>query len=94
MDVTSYTFQAQLPKLLKAIAGSHFVAIDFELSGIASKQRQPGGSLGFDGNQTLQQRYIEIKEAAERYQILQVGLTCVEQDTQRGIVYISLTTGS
>ncbi|KAF2144217.1 uncharacterized protein K452DRAFT_285466 [Aplosporella prunicola CBS 121167] len=30
---------------------------------------------------TIEQRYQEVKAAAERYQILQIGLTCAEQDT-------------
>lgn len=34
------------------------------------------------GKPSLQQRYLETKEAAERYQILQFGLTCVIQDVE------------
>ena len=86
MDVDRYAFESQLPLILKAIATSRFVTFDFELSGIPGKQtgraRAPGRSE--DGKQTLQERYEETKKAAERYQILQLGLTCVEEDLERG----------
>ena len=86
MDVNRNTFQSQLPLILKAIAASRFVTLDLELSGIPSRQigqaRAPG--RGEDGKQTLQERYEETKKAAERYQILQLGLTCVEEDLDRG----------
>lgn len=45
--------------------------------------KQGGGGDG-SGKPTLQQRYLETKEAAERYQILQFGLTCVKQDVENG----------
>ena len=86
MDVNRYTFQNKLPLILNAIATSRFVTFDLELSGIPAKQtgqaRAPGNSS--DGKQTLQERYEETKQAAERYQILQLGLTCVEEDLERG----------
>ncbi|KAI9826297.1 MAG: Mitochondrial beta-keto-acyl synthase [Thelocarpon impressellum] len=85
MDVDKSSFQPLLPSMLEAISTAHFIAIDLELSGIhkqpyrANPNRTPGG-----GKQTLQQRYKETKEAAERYQILQVGMTCVTEDTAKG----------
>ena len=89
MDVNRYAFQNQLPLILKAIATSRFVTFDFELSGIPGKQtgqaRAPGRSG--DGKQTLQERYEETKKAAERYQVLQLGLTCVEEDLERGMSF-------
>lgn len=73
--------------MLRALAKAHFVGIDFELSGIQSRTTHrpfdDGHSTG--GNkQTLQERYREAKEAAERYQILQVGMTVVQQDLETG----------
>lgn len=72
--------------MLRALAKAHFVAVDFELSGIQSKTIHK--AKGFDkhqgGKQTLQQRYDEAKEAAEKYQILQVGLTIVIEDAETG----------
>ena len=86
MEVNSLVFQSQLPSILAAISRSKFVAFDLELSGIPGRQtgqtRAPGRSE--DGKQTLQERYQETKKAAERYQIIQLGLTCVEEDLERG----------
>ena len=85
MDVTGHAFDGQLFSILGAISRSHFVSFDLELSGIPGKQfkAKPTGQ-GEDGKQTLQQRYVETKAAAERYHILQLGLTCVEEDRDRG----------
>jgi len=77
MDVNGNTFRAILPSILGAISRAHFVSLDLELSGI------PGRQTG-RGKQTLRERYDDTKKAAERYQILQFGLTCVEEDQQRG----------
>lgn len=85
MDVTGHTFQTQLFSILGAISRSHFVSFDLELTGIPGKQfkSKPTGQSE-DGRQTLQQRYEETKAAASRYQILQLGLTCVEEKKDRG----------
>lgn len=74
MDVNKISFYPLLIDIITDISKAHFVAIDLELSGVPSK-----ASWG-EGKPTLQQRYTEVKEAAEKYQILQIGLTCVEQD--------------
>ena len=77
MDVNKGAFYDALPSILKHISEACFVAFDLELSGIPSRgtgKRKP----------TLQERYAELKEAAERYQILQVGLTVVEEDKESG----------
>ena len=89
MDVNRYAFQNQLPLILKAIATSRFVTFDFELSGIPGKQTGQARAAGRreDGKQTLQERYEETKKAAERYQVLQLGLTCVEEDLERGMSF-------
>ncbi|TID15178.1 CAF1-domain-containing protein [Venturia nashicola] len=79
MDVDKTAFYPRLLTILEDISNAHFVSLDFELSGIASKQ--PGTSRQ---NQTLQERYAEAKEAAERYRIIQVGLTCVGQSDDAG----------
>lgn len=87
MDVKGIAFQPQLPALLEAIAEAHFVAIDLELSGIQSRYiNKSVAGLVEGGKQTLQQRYEETKEAAEKYQVLQIGLTCVKEDRDRGIL--------
>ena len=85
MDVTGPTLQSQLFSILEAISRSRFVSFDLELSGIPGKQfKSKSTGQSEDGRQTLQQRYEETKAAAERYQVLQLGLTCVEEDRDRG----------
>jgi poly(A)-specific ribonuclease len=80
MEVPSHKFSSELVKILKLIADSHFVALDLEFSGIASRRARTGRS-----RLSLQQVYEETREAADQYQILQVGLTIVEEDAQKGI---------
>ncbi|KAI9726640.1 MAG: hypothetical protein M1828_001007 [Chrysothrix sp. TS-e1954] len=75
MEVNRDTFSSVLPTILKRIADSSFVVLDLELSGIPHRT---GWSL--KDKPTLQQRYAELREAAGKYHILQVGLTCVEAD--------------
>ncbi|KAK5128088.1 hypothetical protein LTR85_005205 [Meristemomyces frigidus] len=79
MDADKISFYPLLLDILTDISEAHFVAIDLELSGVPGKQQRPD-----PGKPTLQQRYLETKEAAERYQILQIGITCVQQDTDNG----------
>ena len=90
MDINCDNFNSQLPLILRAVSRSRFVSFDLELSGIPSKQRSRGTNVvQYDGGrQTLQQRYTETKAAAERFQILQLGLTCVEEDLDRGKQYL------
>ena len=69
MEVDKVSFYPLLLDILTDISEAHFITVDLELSGIPSKLAN-----GRTGRQTLQQRYTETKEAAERYQILQIGL--------------------
>ena len=82
MEVTRKTFGSHLPRILKNMSECCCVALDMEFSGIAV--RGLGGSPASHGNQSIQERYEEMKAAAETYQILQVGLTFVEEDTENG----------
>ena len=86
MDVKGNDFRRHLPSILADISRAYFVSLDLELSGIPNRQKHHArapGDFG-TGKQTLQERYQDIKRAAERYQILQLGITCVEEDRQRG----------
>ncbi|KAL8832616.1 MAG: hypothetical protein Q9170_004816 [Blastenia crenularia] len=90
MDVTRQTFHNLLPALIAAIADAHFVAIDLELSGIPGQQinrPRPYGEHG-GGKPSLQQRYEETKKAAEKYQVLQLGITCVWENRDRGVYVV------
>lgn len=88
MDINSSDFQSLAPSILDAIAKAHFVTLDLELSGISSQQPNKVKVRvgdGLSGKPTLQHRYIETKIAAETYQVLQFGITCVLEDKVRGI---------
>lgn len=67
--VTQLNWDAHLPHILRDMSECTFVALDFEFSGIPSHQAVAAR------RQTLQERYAECKAAAEKFQILQVGLT-------------------
>lgn len=86
MDIQKLDWPFALQPMLTALSNSHFVAIDFELSGIFSKtatkikEDDPRTSR----KQTLQERYDEVKAAAEKFQILQMGITIGREDVERG----------
>ncbi|KAH7408718.1 ribonuclease H-like domain-containing protein [Phaeosphaeria sp. MPI-PUGE-AT-0046c] len=79
MEVDAASFPHDLLGLLINISEADFVSFDLELSGIPSRlpnrQPRPGG-----GKFTLEERYAETREGANRYQILQVGITCARFD--------------
>ncbi|OQO13579.1 hypothetical protein B0A48_01808 [Cryoendolithus antarcticus] len=81
MDVNKTSFYPLILDILADISESHFVAFDLELSGVPVKQT---GTKRRAGRATLQERYVEVKEAAEKYTILQIGLTCVTEDAETG----------
>lgn len=85
MDVSPADFQFQLPSILDAISTARFMTIDLELSGIPGQQpNRFKASEALTKKPRLQQRYEETKAAAEKYQVLQFGITCVEEDNARG----------
>jgi hypothetical protein len=85
MDLTGANFAESLPWVLNQISSSCFVAMDLEMSGIPL-------SVKHQGLKTLQKHYEDNKAAAEKYQILQVGLTICHEDKESGnvncLVYI------
>lgn len=86
MDIRPPEFPTRLPSILDAIASAHFVTLDLELSGIPGQQPNRPKAVGeaLTGKPHLQQRYEETKAAAEKYQVLQFGITCVDEDKDRG----------
>ncbi|KAH8801489.1 ribonuclease H-like domain-containing protein [Xylogone sp. PMI_703] len=79
MDIDRINFKLHLLDILQDIAGAKFVTIDLEMSGINTTLLGPGSA-----KKSLQDVYEGIKEGAEKFQILQWGLTCVEEDLERG----------
>jgi poly(A)-specific ribonuclease len=75
MDIDRLNFPFHLLNILDNIASADFIAIDFEFSGVASNNSKRSGRK----IQSLQERYLEVKAAAEKYTILQVGLTTAHQ---------------
>lgn len=83
MDVDQANFRKTLWEILKNIANATFVTFDLEMSGITTRAK-PGDRTYDAGKPNLQQRYEEIKNAAETFQILQMGITCVEENREKG----------
>lgn len=68
MEVNRGNFFWMLPRILDEAQNAQFVAIDIEMSGIAS---------GYGHLTPVPEAYFKIKEASENYQILQIGLTFI-----------------
>ena len=80
MEVVAASFPRHLLSLVVDISDADFVAFDFEHSGVPTYP-----AFTYDSNRPpLEQRYQEIREAAEQYRILQVGLTCAKWDVLVG----------
>ncbi|KAL5119306.1 hypothetical protein ACEQ8H_002793 [Pleosporales sp. CAS-2024a] len=78
MDVDAASFPHLLLNLFIHISEADFVSLDLELSGIPS--RLPDRPRPASARLTLEERYAETKQGADRYQILQVGITCARFD--------------
>jgi poly(A)-specific ribonuclease len=88
MDVNGAHFRKQLLAILKNISNATFITFDLEMSGITTRPKHSSGDRTYDvGKPTLQQQYEEMKSAAETFQILQMGITCVEEDREKGEPY-------
>ncbi|KAL2064443.1 hypothetical protein VTL71DRAFT_4937 [Oculimacula yallundae] len=84
MDVDQAQFRRQLLPILKHIANASFVTFDLEMSGISTRPKFSAGDRSHDaGKPTLQQQYDDMRSAAETYQVLQFGITCVEEDRDK-----------
>lgn len=85
MDIDQAHFPRQLLSILKHISTATFVTFDLEMSGINTRQRYGNSDRSLDaGKPTLQQQYSDMKSAAETFQVVQFGLTCVQEDRERG----------
>ncbi|KAK5945582.1 hypothetical protein PMZ80_002787 [Knufia obscura] len=78
MDITKNQFGPEAVRLLQNIADSHFISFDFEFSGIAERNRDRSGKP------TVQDRYEETRASVHEYQPLQIGLTLVKLDEEKG----------
>ncbi|KAL7626915.1 hypothetical protein AAE478_003689 [Parahypoxylon ruwenzoriense] len=71
MDVDKYNFFQLLPRILQEAQVARFVAIDVEMTGICNSQYHASYRT------SIQDSYSRIKEAAEEFQVLQIGFTFV-----------------
>lgn len=71
MEIERSNYWQRLPSILQAISEAQFISIDLEMSGIAT------GRVKDAPTPSLQQLYANAKAAAQTYNILQVGLTCI-----------------
>jgi len=76
MDIDRSSFPSLALNIIESISQSDFVAIDFEFSGVSANAPRSTGR----GKDSLQDRYTQIKEAAEKFTVLQVGLACASKD--------------
>ena len=84
MDIDLYGWPYSLKDMLAALSTAHFVSIDLELSGISTKTTKQKEETPARRH-TLNGRYEELRLAAEEYQVLQMGLTVVTEDVERGV---------
>lgn len=85
MDIDQGSYKKNLLPVLQHIANASFVSFDLEMSGIHKNSRYGLKSSGHDnGKPNLQTLYEETRIAAETFQVLQVGITCVEEDREKG----------
>lgn len=86
MEVNQSRFRQELLPILKHISQATFITFDLEMSGITTRPKYSSGDRTHDiGRPSLQQHYEEMKSAAETFQVLQVGITCVEEDREKGV---------
>lgn len=79
MDVNAATYPHLLLPILISISEADFVSFDLEYTGIASRQARTGKPHA-GARKSLKDRYEETKNAANKYNILQVGITCARFD--------------
>jgi hypothetical protein len=79
-------WRKHLLPILQHISKASFVAFDLEFSGIKSTQRRTNEA----GKPSLQRLYEENREVAEKFTIVQVGITCVEENREKGLFIVAM----
>lgn len=78
MEISSENFWESLAVVIEAIATATYVSFDLEMTGIYTKTSMAFAKLA------INMVYEKAKEAAERFQIVQFGLTCISYDKKAG----------
>jgi hypothetical protein len=76
MEVPIGAWHLEKTDILKRIDEADFIAFDLELSGISTTRDK--------GRHPVEQRYQEVKKAAEQYQVFQLGVCPVRYDAETG----------
>jgi poly(A)-specific ribonuclease len=71
MEITSENYWESLPGVLEAMAAATYVSVDVEMTGLYSKNTTTNAKTA------LNAIYEQAKEASERFQIVQFGLSCI-----------------
>lgn len=71
MEITSENFWGSLLEVLEAIAAATYVSIDLEMTGIRTR------NFKSSAKDVIDIIYEQAKAAAEHFQIVQFGLTCI-----------------
>lgn len=77
MDITSANFKSELLGIIQVISRADYLAIDCEMSGVPPH-------LGGETKPLLQEHYQQMKLAADKYQMLQFGISCMERVDDKG----------
>ena len=93
MDIDESGFWTQLVPILRSICDATFVAIDLEMSGIPMRGYGFNDRSHLAGRPSLQELYEETREAGMKYQVLQIGITCIEEDRERGTFALRMRLG-
>jgi hypothetical protein len=90
MDVNKDNFFHLLPEVLRDISVATFVSIDVEMGGITMNPHYgPNGRHHQTAKPSLEEEYLDIRESASKYQVLQFGLTCIKEDRHQGRLMLS-----
>ncbi len=82
MDVTTTNYKSELLGIIEVITRADFLAIDCEMSGVPPH-------LGGE-KPPLQEHYQQMKLAADKFQLLQFGITCIERVEDKGRFIFSI----
>ena len=76
MDINEHNFWSVLPAVIRAISEAAFVSVDVEMTGIKPRNAPKLPEL------EVEDAYQRAKEAAQTFQTLQVGLTCIRYNNE------------
>lgn len=85
MDINTDNFWDELPNLLAIIACSDYIAIDFEMTGVQVRDSLSGKGSAI----TLEQVYSRVRAAANTFEALQLGVTCIRWNGSKPLLFLT-----